>query len=267
MNHHTPVTNRLPTRTWRFARLLLHICFGLIQSVSLPHVSVTRQRKIKQKWAAGFLKILHIRLHTSAAPPDTAQPVMLAANHISWLDICVLLTAYPVRFIAKSEIRRWPFIGKLVSNAGTLYVEREKRSDTARINQVIGDTLQTGGRVAVFPEGRTGDGTALGYFHASLLQPVINVSGLLCPVAIRYRNQAGAISQDAPYDASLLESLQRILQQPWIDVDLFFLDPVPAQARDRQDLARITGEAIARALCLPPPGQKESGKSFGPQDV
>lgn len=265
---HRPVTNGLPTRTWRFVRLLLHICVGLVQSVFLPHVSVTRKRKIEQKWAAGFLKILHIRLYTSTIPPDTTQPVMLAANHISWLDICVLLTAYPVRFIAKSEIRRWPFIGKLVSNAGTLYVEREKRSDTARINQVIDDTLQTGGRVAIFPEGRTGDGTALGYFHASLLQPVINVSGLLCPVAIRYRNQTGEISQDAPYvDTSLLQSLQRILQQPWIDVDLLFLDPVPAQGKDRQDLARITGEAIASALCLPPPGQKEPGKSSGPQDV
>ena len=193
---------------------------------------------------------------------------MLAANHISWLDICVLLTAYPVRFIAKSEIRTWPFIGTLVSNAGTLYVEREKRSDTARINQVIGDVLQAGGRVAVFPEGMTRDGTTLGRFHASLLQPVINVHGLLCPVAIRYRNHTGEISQAAPYvGVSLFESLQRILQQPWIDVDLFFLEPMPAQGKDRQYLAQAAGEAIATALSLPPPGQKESEKSSGLPDA
>jgi 1-acyl-sn-glycerol-3-phosphate acyltransferase len=142
---------------------------------------------------------------------------MLAANHISWLDVYALIAVCPARFVAKAEIRSWPLLGWLSRNAGTLFIERTKRSDTARINEHIGNALTTGDRVAIFPEGTTSDGTILRHFHASLLQPAMTVAATLYPVAISYTDTAGKTSKNAPYAGiSMLKSVLQILTEPWI---------------------------------------------------
>ena len=67
---------------------------------------------------------------------------MLVANHVSWLDIFAINAIVPARFVAKSEVRRWPFVGWLCARAGTLFIERTRRHDTARINDAVGAALR-----------------------------------------------------------------------------------------------------------------------------
>lgn len=257
-------TPGLLTRTFRSTRLLLHVISGLMQSAIYPHLSQSAQKHMAQNWSAGLLAILCIRLRYSGIPPPTGvQRVMLAANHVSWLDVYSLIAVCPARFVAKSEIRNWPLLGWLSQNAGTLFIERTKRSDTARINQDINNALTIGDRVAVFPEGTTSDGTVLRHFHASLLQPAVIAETLLCPVAIRYHDTTGQISKAAAYvDVSLLQSLQQILRQPWLEVELIFADPVNSSGKNRRELARFAEHAIASALSLPVP-HKTPGKPSG----
>lgn len=259
-------TGRL-TRTVRSVRLLFHIISGLIQSAVYPHLSQRVQRRMAQKWSATLLAILSIRLRYSGTPPAvTAQRVMLAANHVSWLDVYSLNTVCPARFVAKAEIRSWPLFGWLSQNVGTLFIERTKRSDTARINEHIAEALTTGDRVAVFPEGTVTDGTILRHFHASLLQSAVAASAKVYPVAIRYTGISGEISKAAPlFSISLLESLRRVLSQPRIDVELVFAAPIESAGKNRRELARGVEKAIASALSLPLP-HKTPGKSAGPQD-
>jgi 1-acyl-sn-glycerol-3-phosphate acyltransferase len=250
----TDTTSRL-TRILRATRLLLHIVSGLIQSAIYPHVDQQWQRRMAKNWSARLLSILSIRLCYQGTPPalETSR-AMLAANHVSWLDVYSLQTVCPARFVAKAEIRGWPLLGWLSRNAGTLFIERSKRSDTARINKHISEALASGDRVAVFPEGTTGDGKALMHFHASLLQPAVNVEAMLYPVAIRYTNMAGEISTAAPYvNISMIESLRRILREPWINVELIFGTPIDSNGKNRRELARWVEHAIANALLLPVP--------------
>ena len=254
----------LPIRIFRCIRLLLHVISGLLQSAIYPHLSQPAQKRMAQNWSAGLLALLCVRLRFSGAPPAAeVQRVILAANHVSWLDVYALISVCPARFVAKSEIRNWPLLGWLSRNAGTLFIERTKRSDTARINQDIADALTIGDRVAVFPEGTTSDGTMLRHFHASLLQPAVTAGALLYPVAVRYHDATGALSKVAAYvDVSLLESLQQILQQPWIGVELIFASPIDSSGKNRRELARAAEHAIASALSLPVP-HKPPGKSAG----
>ena len=49
----------------------------------------------------------------------------MVANHISWLDILVMLAVQPVRFVSKADVKHWPLIGWLATHAGTLYIERD----------------------------------------------------------------------------------------------------------------------------------------------
>ncbi|WP_255398942.1 1-acyl-sn-glycerol-3-phosphate acyltransferase [Nitrosovibrio sp. Nv6] len=248
------INSRL-TQVFRSVRLLLHIISGLIQSAAYPHLGQPAQRRMAQKWSARLLAILCIRLRYHGTPPPMeARPVMLAANHVSWLDVYSLITVCPARFVAKAEIRGWPLFGWLSRNVGTLFIERTKRRDTARINEDIADALKIGDRVALFPEGTTGDGNALRHFHASLLQSAITVSARLYPVAIRYTGMSGEISKAAPLvNISLLESLRRVLRQPRIDVELIFADPIDSSGKNRRELARGAEQAIASALSLPLP--------------
>ena len=91
--------------------------------------------------------------------PALAGPLLLVANHISWLDIIVLHAARHCRFVSKANVRHWPIIGSLATGAGTLYVERESRRDAMRVVHRMVAALQAGDVLAVFPEGTTGDGS------------------------------------------------------------------------------------------------------------
>jgi 1-acyl-sn-glycerol-3-phosphate acyltransferase len=98
---------------------------------------------------------------------------MIAANHVSWLDIFALSAAWPTRFVAKSEIRDWPAAGWIAERAGTLFIRRERKRDIARIHEQIHEVLERGDCVGLFPEGTTSEGDTLLKFHASLFEPAI----------------------------------------------------------------------------------------------
>ncbi len=249
MQKNTPLLLRII----RLTRLLFHIVSGLLQSIVYPNLPLSIQRNMMQRWAIDLLSILAIRLHCHGNIPALETPrVLFAANHVSWLDVCVLMAVCPARFVAKAEISKWPILGLLSRNVGTLFIERAIRSDTLRINQQISEVLGKGERVTVFPEGTTTDGTYLNHFHASLLQSAVATNALLYPVAISYRNIAGDVCQEAAYiDPSLILSLQKILSQTSIDVELTFNSPVSCGLRNRRELARLSERAIADTLLLP----------------
>jgi 1-acyl-sn-glycerol-3-phosphate acyltransferase len=246
-------TSPLLLRVIRLIHLLFHVVSGLLQSMVYPYFPLHIQRHMMQRWATGLLSILNIKLCCHGRLPGLEVPrVLFAANHVSWLDVCVLMAACPTRFVAKAEISNWPVLGLLSRNAGTLFIERTKRSDTLRINQHISDVLEKGERVTVFPEGTTTNGMQLNHFHASLLQSAVTADALLYPVAICYRNAAGDICQEAAYiEPSLILSLQKILSQTRIDAELTFAEPIPCGMKNRRELARLSERAIADTLSLP----------------
>lgn len=93
--------------------------------------------------------------------------VVFVANHTSWIDILVLGAILPACFIAKEEVRRWPFIGFLTRLGGTLYITRNPRDATQNVNDII-ERLNKGYNIAFFPEGTTSDGSSVLPFLASL---------------------------------------------------------------------------------------------------
>jgi 1-acyl-sn-glycerol-3-phosphate acyltransferase len=191
---------------------------------------------------------------------------MLVSNHVSWLDVWVIHAVSPVRFVAKSDVRRWPVIGWLVERAGTIFIERAKRHDTARTNRTIVETLTRGERVGIFPEGTTTDGTHLRPFHASLFQPALGAGAHVVPVAVRYPSRDGAVNLDAAYagERSLLESLRLILRQRRLRAEVTFAPVIEISGKTRREIAREAEEAIARALRLAVPDRRP-GTASGPR--
>ncbi|HUX92064.1 MAG TPA: lysophospholipid acyltransferase family protein [Gallionellaceae bacterium] len=218
-----------------------------------PWLSDKTRIRVERRWNGGLMAILNIRIRIRGTVPDLSERnVMLVANHVSWLDIYLLNAVKPARFVSKVEVRSWPVVGWLAIKMGTLFIDRTKRHDTARVNHEVSDVLSNGGCIAVFPEGTTSNGSMLRPFHASLLQPAVHSNSQLWPAAIRYTHADGSLNLAPAYvdELSFGDSLASILSQAIIYAELEFLPPIRAQGRARRELARDAEYAIARALNL-----------------
>ncbi|MES2565126.1 MAG: lysophospholipid acyltransferase family protein [Pseudomonadota bacterium] len=237
-------------RRWlRISRLILHIVRGLlICACVFPFASVARHKYEIRRWSAQLLGLLAVRLHVHGAA-DESRPLMLVANHVSWLDIASINAVLPVRFIAKSEIRQWPLVGWLAECTRTLFIRRARRRDTAVINTQAKEALLAGDVVAVFPEGGASDGTGLLKFHSSLLEPAIAVQANVQPVAIRYLRSDGSLCTEAVYfdRRSTWHVLLAMTTQRRIEAHVWFLQPIDAQLHRRELVAQARA-AIAQTL-------------------
>jgi len=198
--------------------------------------------------------MLAVRLELHGMPEGGVPGnVLLVANHISWLDIFVLNALQPSRFIAKAELRRWPLVGMLIAGCGTLFIDRERRHHTHRINADARAVLAAGDTVAIFPEGTTTDGTTLLRFHGSLLQPIIDAGGHVLPIAVRYEHVAGGLSKAPAYvgDLSFMASFWRVLGERALVAQVTLTPLLDTSTRQRRELARAAEAAIHSALALP----------------
>ena len=212
-----------------------------------PRLDRPRRAAHVSRWAARLLAILGIQVRVLGRRPVSGQAgVLIAANHVSWLDIHLLHSLLPARFISKAEVRGWPLIGWLAEAAGTVFLVREKKADAMRVNRAMAEHLRLGDCLALFPEGTTSDGSELLPFYPSLFQPAVEAGTQVWPVRIRYRTAAGERSEAAAYhgDMSLGQSFRRIVRARDIEAEVYFLPPIDSTGLSRRELARRTEDAI-----------------------
>ena len=200
-------------------------------------------------WSKRFLELLGVAVKVNGVPLQKG-PLLVVINHVSWLDILVMLAAQPVCFVSKSEVRHWPIIGWLATNVGTLYIERTKAREALRVVHQIAENLKAGHLIAIFPEGTTSDGKRLLPFHANLMQAAISAESPVQPVALRFLEADGSLSMSPTYidDDTLLSSVWRMLRADPVTAQLDFLRPMPTDGLDRRTLAAQLQDMIATKL-------------------
>jgi 1-acyl-sn-glycerol-3-phosphate acyltransferase len=232
---------------WRLGRAVLHALAGLgIILFVFPRRSELQRNAHVQAWALKMLALLGIRLELHGRPPASG-PMLLVANHISWLDILVMHAARHCRFVAKAEVRHWPLIGRLATGGGTLYIERESRRDAMRVVHHMAESLKRGEIVAVFPEGTTSDGQDLLPFHANLIQAAISADAPAQPVALCFLDTATRKTSLAPCyvgDDTLAQSLWRTLGGPPITAVVRYGTPRKAGGKGRREWAAELRSAV-----------------------
>lgn len=247
---------------WRIGALLLLLISGLlILTLFYRLLSQQHQHAIKRAWSRTLLAACGISLDVHGPQGLPRQPVLIAMNHVSWLDIFALNAVLPATFIAKSEIRRWPLLGWLVAGAGTVFIERGSRHAVRHANHRVVRQLTSGESVAFFPEGTTSDGDDVLPFHTSLFAAAIHDHAInkpqfaVLPVAIMYHAQ-GARTTVVAYtgEQSLMDSIVRITSSRGIVAQLQLLpliEHMPPQMT-RHALAAQSREAIRAAIQSPP---------------
>lgn len=234
---------------WRFLRLLWHVLDGVgVALLRFPRLSPEEQQMRVQAWAQAMLRIIGVSLRIVGQPP-VAGPMLLVANHSSWLDISVLHATRYCRFVSKSDVQSWPLVSVLARAAGTLYLDRNSRRDTARVVRNVQTALQQGEVVAIFPEGTTGDGHTLRPFHPNLLQAAIAIDAPVQPVGLCYLDKTTGKRSFAPTftgNATMLGSLWRTLRAAPIEAVVHFGPPERAQGRDRRTWSRDLHATVDR---------------------
>lgn len=223
--------------SWRLLRAFVHMLRGwwTIRRRFPGLTPVEREREV-ERWARRMLALMGVRLELQGTPPASG-PVLLVCNHLSWLDILAIHAARHVRFVSKSDVRRWPVIGTLADGAGTLYIERERRRDALRVAHHMAEALRAGELIAVFPEGTTSDGQDVRPFHANLLQAAISAAAPVQPMALRFVDDASGLPSLAPRyidDDNLITSLWNTLGAPPLRAIVHFGEPQAAPGRERR---------------------------------
>jgi 1-acyl-sn-glycerol-3-phosphate acyltransferase len=238
---------------WKLTRVALHILTGLFTvSFVFPRLTPSKRQARIMGWAKEMIALLAIDFEVTGSPPQHG-PLLLVANHVSWLDILVLLASCPCRFVSKAEIGRWPLLGTLTRAAGTLFITRESKRDALRVVHQMAEALQAGSNavLAIFPEGTTSNGLQVLPFHANLFQAAISVDAPVQPLALRFEDAATRqISLAACYidDDTFVGSIWRTLKAPRQRVVLRFGVPQHADGKHRQTWAADVRAEVAKLL-------------------
>jgi 1-acyl-sn-glycerol-3-phosphate acyltransferase len=209
--------------SWRLPALTALVLVGLVWAVAfMPWLGRAMRALAMKTFARCLLAICGVRLHRTGQSNQSRpsegwpSPCLLVANHISWIDIYVILAQGPVIFIAKSEIRSWPIIGWLVSLSGTIFIERGSRHALRGVLHQAAARFKSGHAVLFFPEGTTSDGLGLLPFHSNLFSLAQQDPDLpICALTIRYA-QHGQPSTVPAYigEMTLLQSMMAIVSTP-----------------------------------------------------
>jgi 1-acyl-sn-glycerol-3-phosphate acyltransferase len=239
-------------RIFRGLRLALQFAWIALGTIILyPWIGAGRRARLKQRWSLQILDILCVRLETQ--PSDAPAGSLIVSNHVSWLDIFVINGLRPAAFIAKAEIRSWPFIGWLGARNDTVFLRRGSRGHAKVVNAEIDALLNAGIDVAIFPEGTTTDGTHLLSFHAALLQPAIETGHPVLPLALSYRDTQGNLSLAPSFagDTTLIQCFSAIFACRTLTARLQPAPAIDTRGQTRRELSQATHDAIATRLGFP----------------
>ncbi len=232
--------------------MTLHLVTALwICALVFPFTDAAGRGWRIRRWSARLLSICRVQVeitHHGAEPADGYA--LVVANHVSWLDIFVINSMRPCRFVAKSDIRDWPLIGWLCARAGTVFIARGRLRDVRHIFQGLVVSIQNGERIAFFPEGTTAGQGILLPFHANLFEAAIDAQVPIQPYALRYVDAQGRLHPTVDFvgDMTFAQSLVAILTGQKITAHLISLPLIETGGAHRRELAQKAREAIADAL-------------------
>ncbi len=184
------------------------------------------------------------------------KPTLFVSNHSSYVDILVLGTFVPGRFVAKQEISKWPIMGWLTTNQGSIYIDRSRTAIAEGLEKVA-KFLEKGESLILFPEGTTSDGCRVLPFGSSFFDSAMKYNVTVQPITITYAGWDGLpmprymrkICGWFSPDTDLLSHLWTIAQLGTVQVIVDLHPPLKAgDFKSRKDLSEASFNAVQSGL-------------------
>ncbi len=197
--------------------------------------------------------IMGLRIHCDGAVRKNT-PVLLVANHISWMDIVVFSCLTPLSFVAKREVSTWRGVKLLAKLQRTIFVNRERRTESQKAANEIAERLDDGDCIVLFAEGTSSDGNRVLPFKSSLFAAAQEAGGqtYVQTAAIAYTALSGLPlgRRTRPLvawygDMEMGNHVWALLKAGPLDVHVRIGEPVTlAEFGDRKALAAHTEKAV-----------------------
>lgn len=212
------------TRCWRLINLICWLVHTLWRVRWLKNKPLTQRNQELSAISDGFLRVLNVQVKlNNALPVNASMPWLTVANHVSIIDMFVMMKYIPGGFIATKNIRKWPVLGNLIANVGTVFINRNSRQDVAPVSQAIEKALRQHKNVLFFPEAYTSSGMDVLPFKAALFQAAIDAHVPVECVVLRYydaHKRTDKVSFSG--EISLLKSIWQIISIRQIVVEVDF---------------------------------------------
>ncbi|NLC23247.1 MAG: 1-acyl-sn-glycerol-3-phosphate acyltransferase [Oxalobacter sp.] len=236
---------------FRILKMLLHAFSAVLTGIfRYPSWTPEKQREYIQNWSRKLFRIIGIQI-TVINEHLLAPHALIVSNHLSWLDIFLINTAQPSRFIAKDSIRSWPLIGWLATRAGTVYLKRNNARDLRNTFRALVTHLHQGEYFVFFPEGTSGGSqNRLLPFHSNLFEAAIEAGAPVQPCVLHYvdENDHFHPSIESETKLSLVDNIMRVLNTDTIRAELTILPVIESAGMQRRVLSQQAHEVIQTEL-------------------
>ncbi len=237
-------------QTWRAVTAVTAILCGALIALALLLPGKQRESAIRM-WFHAVLRAFGVRLEVHGARKFQEIPkrgVLVASNHVSWLDELAIDAVQPIKLVAKKDLKSWPVLGKIITAAGTVYLDREKLRELPQAVSELAARLRNGSAVGIHAEGTTWCGLASGRYKPALFQAALDAGVPVRPIVLRYRIGDHLSTQPAFIGSdTLVDSIRRVLKVRGLVVEVHVLDEIaPGRAENRRELAKLAQEQSNR---------------------
>ncbi|MEV6240862.1 lysophospholipid acyltransferase family protein [Lentzea sp. NPDC051838] len=237
-------------QTWRAVTAVTAILCGAMIALALLLPGRQRESAIRM-WFHAVLRAFGVKLEVHGARKFQEIPkrgVLVASNHVSWLDELAIDAVQPIKLVAKKDIKGWPVLGRIITAAGTVYLDREKLRELPQTVNELASTLRNGSAVGIHAEGTTWCGLASGRYKPALFQAALDAGVPVRPIVLRYRIGDHVSTQPAFIGSdTLVDSIRRVLKVRGLVVEVHVLDEIaPGRAGTRRELAKLAEEQSNR---------------------
>ncbi len=166
---------------------------------------------------------------------DDRHPYVVVSNHLSNADIPVISNLpWEMKWVAKKELFRLPFLGWMMNMAGDISVDRASSSKRVGVFKRCKYYLDRKISVMFFPEGTRSRSGSVNRFAAGAFDLAIKEQVPVLPIAL-----------DGTQDCLPKNSW---IFKPNVYVKMKILDPVPTDGLSKSDTADLTEKVRQRII-------------------
>jgi len=111
---------------------------------------------------------------------------VVIANHVSYVDGIVLGSIFPIVFVSKREVKKWPIVGQWNVLCGTIFINRQRKNEVGALVREMTRKLRQEANILLFPEGTSTNGEKMLPFQTVPLAAPLRSRSIIVPVTLAY---------------------------------------------------------------------------------